>query len=235
MIVYWDLLILSTIIVNYAFIRTIAMLLNDRLKVYRVILALIVSVLMLLLYFLPYKTYFAIRYIMGVLVGLIAFSNKSIKIKIIEIVLFYLLTMTFIGTLFVFKIKSIILMIISLIYVICLYIIQGYAKHFKNIYSLRIENKKINGLYDTGNNTNYLNVPIVYLSQSLYNELFLYVTDIEISTVNNISKISIYQGPKIVIDKKSLNVYYAFCNIDTKEYQAILPNNIFDSSHNITK
>ena len=172
---------------------------------------------------------------MGVLIGLIAFSNKSIKIKIIEIVLFYLLTMTFIGTLFVFKIKSIILMIISLIYVICLYIIQGYAKHFKNIYSLRIENKKINGLYDTGNNTNYLNVPIVYLSQSLYNELFLYVTDIEISTVNNISKISIYQGPKIVIDKKSLNVYYAFCNIDTKEYQAILPNNIFDSSHNITK
>ena len=90
-------------------------------------------------------------------------------------------------------------------------------------------------MYDTGNNTNYLNVPIVYLSQSLYNELFLYVTDIEISTVNNISKISIYQGPKIVIDKKSLNVYYAFCNIDTKEYQAILPNNIFDSSHNITK
>ena len=83
MIVYWDLLILSTIIVNYAFIRTIAMLLNDRLKVYRVILALIVSVLMLLLYFLPYKTYYAIRYIMGVLVGLIAFSNKSIKIKII--------------------------------------------------------------------------------------------------------------------------------------------------------
>ena len=228
MIVYWDLLILSTIIVNYAFIRTIAMLLNDRLKVYRVILALIVSVLMLLLYFLPYKTYYAIRYIMGVLVGLIAFSNKSIKIKIIEIVLF-------IGTLFVFKIKSIILMIISLIYVICLYIIQGYAKHFKNIYSLRIENKKINGLYDTGNNTNYLNVPIVYLSQSLYSELYLYVTDIEISTVNNISKISIYQGPKVVIDKKSLNVYYAFCNIDTKEYQAILPNNIFDSSHNITK
>ena len=96
MIVYWDLLILSTIIVNYAFIRTIAMLLNDRLKVYRVILALIVSVLMLLLYFLPYKTYYAIRYIMGVLVGLIAFSNKSIKIKIIEIVLFYLLTMTLI-------------------------------------------------------------------------------------------------------------------------------------------
>ena len=87
MIVYWDLLILSTIIVNYAFIRTIAMLLNDRLKVYRVILALIVSVLMLLFYFLPYKTYYAIRYIMGVLVGLIAFSNKSL-IKLFDIILF---------------------------------------------------------------------------------------------------------------------------------------------------
>lgn len=228
MVVYWDLLIISTIIVNYAFIKTIALILNDKLKAYRVIIALVISVLMLLLYFLPYQTYYAIRYIMGVIVGLVAFSNKSIRIRIIEIILFYLLTMTYIGTLFVFKIKNIVLMIISMLYVICLYLIQNSVNYFKNIYSLTLENKKIKGLYDTGNNTNYQNISIVYLSQNLFNEEFTFITEIEIITVSSIGNISIYKGPKLEIGKKSIEVYYAFCQIDSKEYQAILPNDIFD-------
>ena len=63
MIIYIDLLILSTILVNFVFIKTIALIFKEKLSMIRVSISLILSVLLLLLYFLPYQFYFFIRYL----------------------------------------------------------------------------------------------------------------------------------------------------------------------------
>ena len=91
MIIYIDLLILSTILVNFVFIKTIALIFKEKLSMIRVSISLILSVLLLLLYFLPYQFYFFIRYFMGIIIGMIAFQKSDIKQKLIKIVIFYLL------------------------------------------------------------------------------------------------------------------------------------------------
>ena len=136
MVVYIDLLILSTVFVNYIFIKTIAIIFKEKLLIFRTMIALMLSVLMLLLYFIPYNIFFVIRYFMGIIIGIVAFKSKSIKTKIIKIAIFYILNMSFIGTLVVFNVKSIIPFIITLFYIVVLYIVQHYVTKLneKNIY-----------------------------------------------------------------------------------------------------
>jgi len=192
MIVYVDLIILATLVVNFAFIKTISFFAKEKLKPIRVIIGLLLSVLSLLLYFLPYKVYFAIRYIVGLVIGWIVFTSKDVKIKIIEIVIFYFLTMAFIGTLFIFKVKSIIMMVVSLIYVIILYIIQNYQKVFtKNIVYIQIGNKRLKALYDSGNLSTYDEKPIVFINQKYLTTDFIKVATTSIQTIHE-KKILIY-------------------------------------------
>ena len=85
MIIYIDLLILSTILVNFVFIKTIALIFKEKLSIIRVLISLVLSVAMLLLYFLPYQFYFFIRYFMGIIIGMIAFKKSDVKQKSLKL------------------------------------------------------------------------------------------------------------------------------------------------------
>lgn len=212
MIVYVDLIIFSTIIVNYLFIKTIAIIYNEKLNIIRTILALLISCISLLLYLLPYKTYFIIRYFIGILIGVIAFENNNIKNKIIKIVIFYILNMSFIGTLVVFKIKNIIPMILSVIYIIFLYIIQNYKDLYKKeyIYKVSINNKIYKGYMDTGNNSIYNNIPIIYMKNIYKTNKFKKIDTITILTISSTDLIDIYDGVELIYKKRKYKVYYSF-------------------------
>ncbi len=228
MIVYVDLIILATLVVNFAFIKTISFFAKEKLKPIRVILGLFLSVVSLLLYFLPYQVYFAIRYIVGLIIGWIVFTSKDVKIKIIEIVVFYFLTMAFIGTLFIFKVKSIIMMLVSLVYVIVLYIIQNYQKIFtKHIDYIQIGNKKLKALYDSGNLSTYEEKPIVFVNQKYLTTDFVKVATTSIQTIHEKKDIDLYVGPSFICkDHKNQHpskhfVFYAFIeNFDQMSHQA---------------
>lgn len=233
MIVYVDLIILATIVVNFAFIKTISYFAKEKLHPIRVILGLLISVLSLLLYFLPYKIYFSIRYLVGLIIGSIVFTSKDIKIKIIEIIIFYFLTMAFIGTLFVFKVKSIILMGVSLLYVIILYVIQNYQKVFtKNIVMIKIGNLKIRALFDSGNLSTYEGKPIVFVNKKYLTTDFTKIATINIQTIHESKNMDIYLGPSLIYKNGNADnftshfVFYAFIdNFDTlsnHNYDAIL-------------
>lgn len=226
MVVYVDLIILATIIVNYAFIKTIAYVAKDKLSPLRVSIGLVISVVSLLMYFLPYKFYFALRYLVGLGIGLIVFSHKDVKIKIIEITVFYFLTMAFIGTLFIFKVKSILIMIVSLLYIIVLYIVQNYQKIFnKNIVILKIGTFKMRALYDSGNLSSYCSYPIVYLNMKFLSSNFKKIDTITIYTISTSKEVDIYLGPPCIYEKKEKQVVYAFLdefeNLSGNDYDAI--------------
>lgn len=231
MVVYVDLIILATIVVNFTFIKTIAYFAKDKLNPFRVILGLFISVLSLLMYFLPYRFYFAFRYLVGVVIGLIVFNHKDVKMKIIEIVVFYFLTMSFIGTLFVFKVKSIIIMIVSLLYIIVLYIIQNYQKIFgRNIVWIKIGTMKVRALHDSGNLSSYCDYPVVYLNVKFLSSNFKKIDKITIDTIVTSKEVEIYMGPSLVYEKRKINVVYAFLD----EFEK-LSDNHYDSILNIDK
>ena len=228
MIVYLDLLILSTVVVNWAFIKTIAFFFKEKLNLIRLLLALVLSVVLLFLYLLPYRAYFALRYIAGIVIGIVAFHPKNIKVKIIEIVIFYFLTMAFIGTLFVFQVKSVILMLVSLLYVIVLYIIQNYQKIFQKEQhfqmNIQIGTFYIKGYYDTGNTSYYQEIPIVYLDKKYQDSQFQKIDSLIIQTIDGHSQIDIYTGPLLWSKNQSYVVVYAF--VDQMAHHAILHRDI---------
>lgn len=228
MIVYLDLLILSTVVVNWAFIKTIAFFFKEKLNLIRLLLALVLSVVLLFLYLLPYRAYFALRYIAGIVIGIVAFHPKNIKVKIIEIVIFYFLTMAFIGTLFVFQVKSVILMLVSLLYVIVLYIIQNYQKIFQKEQhfqmNIQIGTLYIKGYYDTGNTSYYHEIPIVYLDKKYQDSQFQKIDSLIIQTIDGHSQIDIYTGPLLWAKNQSYVVVYAF--VDQMAHHAILHRDI---------
>lgn len=224
MIIYIDLIIISTIFVNYLFIKTINIMFKEKTSYIRLIVSLLVSVLSLALYLLPYKTYFVIRYFIGIIIGIIAFKNNNPKSKIIKIIIFYILNMSFIGTLVVFKIKNIIPMILSVIYIILLYLIQNYKEVFKNeyIYKVKINKKTYKGYMDTGNTSTYKSIPIIYINKKYQTKEFKIIASTYISTISSNILIDIYEGDYLIYNKKKYNVYYSFT--DNITYDLLLNN-----------
>lgn len=226
MVVYVDLLIISTIVVNYIFIKLITLIFKEKINYIRLIISLILTVLMLLLFFLPYKVFFVIRYFMGIIIGIVAFGDKSIKNKIIKIAIYYMLNMAFIGTLVVFNIQSFMPFVISLIYIVALYIVQLYVVKIsdKNIYKVLIDKDILKGYFDSGNNVSYNDIPVVFVNKKYFNDNYTYISTINISTVAGKSSLLLYKGPCIIINNTKYNVMYCFN--DELEYDVILNNSM---------
>ena len=228
MIIYIDLLILSTILVNFVFIKTIALIFKEKLSIIRVLISLVLSVAMLLLYFLPYQFYFFIRYFMGIIIGMIAFKKSDVKQKIIKIVIFYLLNMTFIGCLVVFEVKSILPLILTVVYVVVLYLVQNYKDLFKkeneNLYYIKLNKQTLKGYLDTGNLATYQNIPIVFIKKIFLSNEFILEGVTTIQSIFEEKKVHLYKGPSLEVEKKLYQVYYVF--VDEIDYDIILNNSI---------
>ena len=99
MIIYLDLVILFTILVNVLIIEGIETIFNDKINIIRVIISSIMSVLLLSLYILPIGKLIFIRYLCGIIIGFVAFNKCSLPKMIIKLVLYYLFNLTLVGIL----------------------------------------------------------------------------------------------------------------------------------------
>ena len=153
MVVYLDLVILSTVLVNTLMIMGIECILNGKLSIIRVILSNVVLVLSLGLYLINIKELIFIRYLIGILIGYISFNKCNIKSKIIKIVVYYLFNISLVGILEIFEIRNLGLLILSVIFIICLGMIISF--HNKNELEVKVNNLSLNALYDSGNYSFY--------------------------------------------------------------------------------
>ena len=87
-IVYLDLVIISTIIVNTLIVEGIELMFKRKVSIIRVILSDVLSCLLLAIYLLPIGKITYIRYIMGIPIGFLAFRKTSFKELIIKILIF---------------------------------------------------------------------------------------------------------------------------------------------------
>lgn len=214
MVVYIDQVIASNVIVNYFFIKLIQVIFNEKVKIFRLIIGLIVSVLSMVLFLIPFRYIYNIRYFIGILVGFIIFYKKNIKTCIVEIALYYIVNICFVGTLVIFKVNNIILLFLSMLFTIVLIIISNYKdkviKDKSLEYNVKINNLKLVGFLDTGNQTYCDFIPVVFVNSKYYSEEFTYYKKIMVNTINKEQQVDIYKGPLLKLNKKDYVVYYSF-------------------------
>lgn len=225
MIIYWDLVIITNLIVDYAFLKTISVIFNEKIKLIRLICSLLLGSFSLLLFLIPIKYLFNLRYVIGIMMGMIAYNVKKPEKRLLMIICFYIINLVFIGSLVIFEIQNIFFLLITMIYVIIITIVEKVlTKKIKREkeYVVEINKQLLRGLLDTGNNCYYLNKPVVFLEKKFFSNEFVFLNCLEINVVNSKQIINVYSGPKILMNNFQYEVYYSFTSIE--RYDIILNN-----------
>lgn len=225
MVLYWDLIIGSTILVNYSFLKTIMIAFRQKVIWWRMIIALVFCTLSLSLFVLP-SFLTSVRYLLGIMIGVIAFPSRRWKELTVQISCFYLLNLAFIGGLMVFNLHNTLFLFICLAYIIFLFLIDKkfyYVLKNKaltyNVNILGLSNNLF-GYYDTGNRSKYKHLPIVFLDDKFHTDYFTYHASHELIGLSGKKIVDLYQGGLIMINKQVFEVYYAFLSL--LEYDLIL-------------
>ena len=128
--------------------------------------------------------------------------------------MFYLLNISFIGTLVIFNINNTIMLYISLLFITILWIIENckniIIKEKKFEFHVKLEKRTLKGFFDTGNNVTYEGIPVVFIKEKYFTNSFKYKDQILISTINNTSLVNIYSGPLLQYKNRKHIVYYTF-------------------------
>lgn len=217
MVLYWDLIVASTILVNYSFVKTLLVLFKERVVWWRILITLAISLASLLIYFFPGELLF-LRYTVGIWMGLAAFPGK-LKTKTIQIAGLYVLNYAFIGSLVIFDIQSLFWIIILLFYIVVLYLIINFKIGINQAnltYDVIIlPEKHLKAYLDTGNLSMFEGKPLVFLEEKWKNACFEHVGYAKIRSVNGVSETEVYRGPLLQIGQKSYDVYYCFAQLET--------------------
>lgn len=212
MIVYLDLVIIETILVNSLIFIVIETLYKERPIIIRIILANILSISFFLLCLSKINVPPISRLLSGIVIGIIGFRWSSILNMIVKLCIYYLLNMSFISSLIILRINNIFILIISLFIVVIMYIISTY-KDSSNTF-VRIDNKHYYSLYDSGNSSYYKDTPIVFLHSKYKSSKYKYVDKIFIECLAGVKEIDIYEGPKFTYHNQDIKVYYSFFMIN---------------------
>lgn len=222
MVIYWDLVLIINVIVDYAFLKTIAIIFKEEIKWYRALIAILLGSCSLLLFFIPIKYLYNIRYVIGILMGMVAYKCLNPMKRFLMIISFYIINLIFVGSLIIFEVQNTFFLLLMMFLVIILTVMEKILnKKIKNeLYCVKIQNRKLKVLLDTGNNSYYLNKPIIFLDNRLLNNEYQIIGKIEIMTISGKQLIEVYQGPNIQINNQIKDVFYSFCKLDN--YDAIL-------------
>ena len=225
-VVYLDLVILSTILVNYLFIKATSILIKQKLHPVRLLIGLSISLLSLLLFLVPIKYIYNLRYFIGILIGYVSFKKNKYKLYGVSII--YLMNLSLIGTLVIFNINSIVLLIVLSVLIIFLEAINIYMTkvikpnklEYNALYNIQIGNLNLIGFLDTGNNSNYQTIPIIYIPSIYFNDSFTFFKTIEVTLIIGTTTINLYNGPDLIINKHIYKCLYSF----SKEIDKVILN-----------
>lgn len=223
MIVYLDLVLISNLIVDYSFLKTIALVYKEKIKWYRMLIALIIGTMAIWLFILPIKYLYNVRYIIGIFMGLTAYNTPKPMKKFLMVISFYIINLFFIGSLVIFKINDIWFLFITMLYTIVVIILEKVI--YRNLkikyeYLIKILNNDVHAMLDTGNNCEYSGKPVVFIDYKWLDSNYQYLGVKIIKTINHQELVKIYTGPKILFNGTEYDVLYGFSEIEN--YDVIL-------------
>ncbi len=211
MIIYLDLVIITNIIVDYAFLKTIAILYHEKIRWYNLVIALLLGNFSMLLFIIPLPFLYNLRYIIGLLMGLITYHHPEWKKRLLMIISFYIINFVFIGNLVVFKVQNVWLLLVTLVYVIFLTMLENLLNKSNNkIYAVKIKQKTYSAFLDNGNNCVYQGYPVIFIKEEFKNAEFSYLGEMSIQTIKGMEIIKVYSGPQLLLKNKKYQVVYCF-------------------------
>lgn len=227
MIVYLDVVIIATILVNYCLIETIRLAFSVKISKMNLILGLIISGLSLGLIWIAHPIAVAARYFVGFVIGEVVFRNVREPKRLVMILSFYFLNFAFVGTLVIFSVSGPVLFLVALLYNIVLFFIERTYVNSSFIREQVVEIRfpkikgKFHGLLDSGNSSYFEGLPVVFVSDKcqIDKNQFQEVGAILVSTVVGEKKMIVYRGPDLMINDSSYLVYFSFV---TAKYDFIL-------------
>lgn len=215
MIIYLDLLIGTTFLVNYSFIKTISITFKNKINVRRILMSSFIATISLLFFIIPISFVWQLRHLYGIIIGLIAFNDKSKINRLIKITTFYLLNYAFIGTLAVFNIKNSWLLLVVLFYLLVLYMIERFSIIYKKMkINCTLDKQKLVALIDTGNQCYYQGLPVTFIDNEYKTGEFILIGEMLTKSVYGEVLVDVYIGPKLIILGEEKDTYFAFMNID---------------------
>ncbi|MBQ8293489.1 MAG: sigma-E processing peptidase SpoIIGA [Bacilli bacterium] len=223
MIVYLDLVIITNLIVDYAFLKTIAVIYKEKIKWYQMLIALLIGTFSLLLFILPIKYLYNLRYIMGIFMGLSAYNTPKPMKRFLMVISFYIINLFFIGSLVIFKINNLWFLLMTMLYSIIIIVIEKvmYKKlKIKHEVLVKIMHNYLHAILDTGNHCMYKGKPVVFINHKWFDNNYQFVGFKMVKTVNQQELVKIYTGPKILFNDIEFEVLYSFSNIE--DYDVIL-------------
>lgn len=226
MIIYVDIVIFFTILINYLFIKAINILFNSKISILRMVIVLMISVLSLMFYILPYPFLWGMRHFYGIIIGLIAFIDKNKTIRIYKILLYYIMNYLLIGTLAIFNVSSYLwLLIFSLIIVIIIFL-EYFLKNKTSKESSFITNdyylynKRLKTLIDSGNKCYYQGIMVAFLDYKFIDNDFILIGEMLTKSILGEVLVNIYIGPPLKYKNEEIITYFAFMKLD--DYDLII-------------
>ncbi len=208
--IYIDELIILNFIIDFLILKTTSKILKLNTTTQRIIISSVFGEISLLYLFVNLNnvelTLF--KLLIGIIMNLLAFGYHDIKEFIKNLIYFYMFSFFLGGTLYYFKIESLIkYQYYILLIPIIMNILKYFAYNLKNIISLRhkvtiyLKNGKVlylNGYMDTGNTLKdpYSNKNVIIINKDIEENYFL----VPFKTINNSSLMKCFNPKKVFID-----------------------------------
>jgi hypothetical protein len=234
MVVYLDLLFLFNFLINCLFLIVIDTIYKAKLKLLKTVLGGVIGGVVVIIALFDVSLAIFFKIFGGMLIGLVGLENCKGKRNIIKYSSFYVLNLASVGLVEAFGIKTHPLLFCGFAVIVIIF----YFESNKNLviftnglkYNIIVTfvktNLKLKGYLDTGNFSEYNNVPIIYINEKLLPadldkdnyEL------VQIATVNTISFLKAYRPKECILYKNKevirLDVLVVFCNLT--EYDCLL-------------
>lgn len=208
--IYIDELIILNFIIDFLILKTTSKILKLNTTTQRIIISSVFGEISLLYLFVNLNnvelTLF--KLLIGIIMNLLAFGYHDIKEFIKNLIYFYMFSFFLGGTLYYFKIESLIkYQYYILLIPIIMNILKYFAYNLKNIISLRykvtiyLKNGKVlylNGYMDTGNTLKdpYSNKNVIIINKDIEENYFL----VPFKTIDNSSLMKCFNPKKVFID-----------------------------------
>lgn len=208
--IYIDELIILNFIIDFLILKTTSKILKLNTTTQRIIISSVFGEFSLLYLFVNLNnvelTLF--KLLIGIIMNLLAFGYHDIKEFIKNLIYFYMFSFFLGGTLYYFKIESLIkYQYYILLIPIIMNILKYFAYNLKNIISLRhkvtiyLKNGKVlylNGYMDTGNTLKdpYSNKNVIIINKDIEENYFL----VPFKTIDNSSLMKCFNPKKVFID-----------------------------------
>lgn len=231
MVIYIDLLFLFNFAINIIFLVAIEIIYKSKIKLWRIALGGLIGGLIVIVTLFDYNLYNLLKVTGGIIIGLVGLEKCSGKRNIIKYSSFYTLNFASVGLVGAFGINTHLLVFLALAVIIIVYFVESnknlviFTNRLKYNIIVNFDKTSLNleGYLDTGNFSEYDNLPIIYIDEKYYpkelvEEAFSLV---QVATVNNASFLRAYKPKKCVLvknkEKIEVDVLVVFCNIDMHE------------------